>query len=225
MTKTWNYARNRLCRAGRRGHAQPDNAAWAWHVGVRPRRMIRSMHDHVIPKSSERGPGDSYGSYGVAEGCVRRNDLPLARESRRCGRRRRLLSGERILRGAPRSARALWKAPLCPCAAGRCEGDWEAAPSFVRRRWTIPPSPATESRSGLSRSQEVTRTDLVEAATIRDAIFRSAKAPPRTPLGMSARNWCYFTVPPRPGGGVEGGGGHALQYERRPGLADTRQPM
>lgn len=83
--------------------------------------------------------------------------------------------------------------------AGRQPAPWEAGPSFVRRRWTIPPSPATHVlRSGLSRSQEVTRTELVEAATIRDAIFRSTKAPPRTPLGMSVRNWCHFTVPPRP---------------------------
>ena len=83
--------------------------------------------------------------------------------------------------------------------AGRQPAPWEAGPSFVRRRWTNPPSPSTHVlRSGLSRSQEVTRTELVEAATIRDAIFRSTKAPPRTPLGMSVRNWCHFTVPPRP---------------------------
>ena len=53
-------------------------------------------------------------------------------------------------------------------------------------------------RLGLSRSQEVTRTELAEAATIRDAIFRSAKALPRTTIGMSERNWCHFTIPPRP---------------------------
>ena len=42
----------------------------------------------------------------------------------------------------------------------------------------------TESRSGLSRSQEVTRTELVDTASIRAAIFRFTKDPPRTPLGV-----------------------------------------
>ena len=44
-------------------------------------------------------------------------------------------------------------------------GGW---PLVVRRRWTIPPSPSTHVlRSGLSRSQEVVSTGLIEAATIR----------------------------------------------------------
>ena len=89
--------------------------------------------------------------------------------------------------------------------AGRQPAPWEAGPSFVRRRWTNPPSPATHVvthvlRSGLSRSQEVTRTELVEAAgtpssvpqgpathTPRDertelvSFHRSAKAPHAPP--------------------------------------------
>ena len=75
----------------------------------------------------------------------------------------------------------------CVDLSGRPQGSYDSAVS-----------PTHVLRSGLSRSQEVTRTELVEAATIRDAIFRSTKAPPRTPLGMSVRNWCHFTVPPRP---------------------------
>jgi hypothetical protein len=61
---------------------------------------------------------------------------------------------------------------------------WEAGPSFVRRRWTMPPSPVTESRLGLSQSQEVTRTELVDAETIRDTIFRSTMAQTRTPTTL-----------------------------------------
>ena len=64
--------------------------------------------------------------------------------------------------------------------------------------WRTAVSLTTELRSGLSRSQEVMYTGLVETASIRDDIFRSTKAPPRTPLGVSAWNWCHFTVPPRP---------------------------
>ena len=56
----------------------------------------------------------------------------------------------------------------------------------------------TESLSGLSRSQEMTRTELVKTTSIRAAIFSSTKALPRTPLRVSAQNWCHFTVPPRP---------------------------
>ena len=68
-------------------------------------------------------------------------------------------------------------------------GGW---PLVCSRRWMIPPSPATHIRSsGLSCLK-------VEAATIRDTIFRSAKAQPHPPLWISIQNWCRFTVPPRP---------------------------
>jgi hypothetical protein len=74
---------------------------------------------------------------------------------------------------APRGSRGRWGAERQPAP-------WEAVPSFVRRRCTILQSPATHVRRlGPSHSQEVTHTELVEAATIRDAIFRSTKALPR----------------------------------------------
>ena len=57
---------------------------------------------------------------------------------------------------------------------------------------------STEPRSGLSRSREVTCMELVEKASIRAVIFRCGKFLPRRPFGVSARNWCHFTVRPRP---------------------------
>ena len=110
--------------------------------------------------------------------------------------------GERALPSGTRPPRAIGAPGVVKVVggwAGRQPAPWEAGPSFVRRRWTNPPSPAIHVlRSGLSRSQEMTRTELVKTTSIRAAIFSSTKALPRTPLRVSAQNWCHFTVPPRP---------------------------